>query len=78
MAKIHAMMDIVILKAKSGISRFVKAEQGDFGVGQLAAIVAGVVIIGIVVLTITDMLPEMIQKFWSTITDWFDLMVSGA
>jgi len=74
MMKICAKIDAVIVRAKAGICSFVKEEQGDFGVGQIAGIVAAVVIIGLVLGLVTDRLPDFIDDLWTTITGWFDMM----
>lgn len=67
-----------IQKAKAIMQRrfqvFAKEEQGDFGIGQLAAIVAAVVIIGVVVTIVTGFLPEWIGTIWEKISDLFELI----
>ena len=58
-------------QAKNRISFFARDERGDFGIGQIAAIVAGIVIIGVVVTTITGRLPNWIDRVW----EWISAMV---
>ena len=45
-----------------------KDERGDFGIGQIALIVAGVVIVGVVIALVTDRLPTWIDQVWGWIT----------
>jgi len=52
--------------------KFGRDERGDFGIGQLAAAVAAVVIIGVMTMTITGLLPDWIGQIWSQITLWFE------
>jgi len=58
--------------AKRCARSFAKDEHGDFGIGQIAAIVAGVVIIGVVITVVTGFLPEWIDDLWTWITELFD------
>jgi len=51
---------------------FAKDERGDFGIGQIAAIVAGIVIIGVVISVITGRLPTWIDQLWDWISGLFD------
>lgn len=66
-------MDIAIMQAKTGFGRFVKEEHGDFGISQIAMIVAAVVIIGLIVGFVTDNLGEFLEGLWDTITEWFNI-----
>jgi len=51
--------------------RFIKDERGDFGIGQIAAIVAGIVIIGVVITVVTDSMDTWIGTVWGWIESLF-------
>jgi len=71
MTKSWVKMRTAVFKGKVGLNRFVQEEYGDFGIGQLAGIVAAVVIIGVIVSTITGLLPEWIGQVWTWIGELF-------
>jgi len=62
----------LLLQAKCRAGIFAKDERGDFGIGQIAAIVAGIVIIGVVIAVVTGFLPDWIDEVWNWIQDLFD------
>ncbi|MCL1975341.1 MAG: hypothetical protein FWG61_04170 [Firmicutes bacterium] len=68
---LQAKASMAISKIWNRFSILAKEENGDFGIGQLAGIVAAVVIIGVVVSTITGLLPEWINDIWQWISDLF-------
>jgi len=53
------------------VKRFVRDERGDFGIGQIAAIVAGIVIIGVIITVVTDSMDEWIGSVWGWIESLF-------
>lgn len=59
-------------KTKRWLKTFSKEERGDLGIGQIAGIVATIVIIGVVVAVITGLLPQWIDDLWTWITDLFN------
>jgi len=63
--------------AKGIAKSFVKDERGDFGIGQIAAIVAAVVIIGVIISVVTGFLPDWIEQLWTWITELFDSARNG-
>jgi len=63
--------------AKRAAIGFARDERGDFGIGQIAAIVAGVVIVGVVITVVTGLLPEWIEQLWSWISELFDSAKNG-
>jgi len=63
--------------AKDAATGFARDERGDFGIGQIAAIVAGVVIIGVIISVVTGFLPDWIEQLWSWITELFDSARNG-
>ncbi|MCL1905646.1 MAG: hypothetical protein FWG06_01410 [Clostridiales bacterium] len=74
-AKIRAKMGMAVVQAKSSFGIFVKDERGDFGIGQIAAIVAAVVIIGLIVSIVTGNMESWIDTIWTdNIVPWFDKM----
>jgi len=50
-------------------------ERGDFGIGQIAAIVAGIVIIGVLITAVTGRLGPWIDQLWDWITELLDKTV---
>jgi len=58
--------------AKYKISTFVKDERGDFGIGQIVAIVAAIIIIGVIVSIVTGAMGEWVSYLWEQITGLFD------
>ena len=58
--------------ARLWANRLLHEEQGDFGVGQIALMVASVVVIGVIVMVITGLMPEWIESVWGRIEGWFD------
>jgi len=63
--------------AKGAVTGFVRDERGDFGIGQIAAIVAAVVIIGVIISVVTGFLPDWIEQLWTWITELFDSARNG-
>ena len=57
---------------KEELAAIVEESRGDFGVGQIAAIVAGIVIIGVIIAVVTGLLPEWIEQLWTWITELFE------
>ena len=47
-------------------------ERGDFGIGQIAFIVAGIVIIGVIISLVTNRLPTWIDQLWDWVAGLFD------
>jgi Flp pilus assembly pilin Flp len=72
MRKIGAKIDAVAQKAKTGISGFIKEEQGDFGIGQIAGIVAGIVIIGVIISVVSGNMDTWIDQVWTWVTELFN------
>ena len=62
---------LIWAKYRAGI--LAKDERGDFGIGQIAAIVAGIVIVGVVVATVTEALPNWIGEVWG----WIKTLIVG-
>ena len=72
---------LLITQAKIWMGSFVKEERGDFGIGQIAAIVATIVIIGAIVGIVTGALDDWIggeDGIWGWITDLFKLNTAGS
>ncbi len=65
-------MYTLIEQTKLWAKNFLREERGDFGIGQIAGIVAAVVIVGVIVSTITGLLPNWIGEIWTMITGLFD------
>jgi hypothetical protein len=70
------MQKKTVAKRHAGISRFMKDERGDFGVSQIAMIVVGVVIIGIIFLSVKERLPDLFNSFWGSIEGWLEGMTA--
>jgi len=47
-------------------------ERGDFGIGQIAAIVAGIVIVGVLITAVTGRLGPWIDQLWDWIIELLD------
>jgi len=62
----------LIARTKTGIKTLVREERGDFGIGQIAAIVAGIVIIGVIIGIVTGFMDQWIEEVWGWISDLFD------
>ena len=62
----------LIARTKCKVIAFAAEERGDFGIGQIAGIVAGVVIIGVVISVITGLLPDWIDQIWEWVSGLFD------
>ena len=69
MREIGTKIDMALIEVKTGISRFVQEEQGDFGIGQIAGIVALVVVLGAIVSAVTGFMPDWIDTVWGFITN---------
>jgi len=54
------------------MSAFAREERGDFGIGQIAAIVAAIIIIGVIISIVTGLMPDWISYLWDQITGLFD------
>ena len=67
----------LFMRAKCGISTFAKEERGDFGIGQIAAIVAAIVIIGVIISIVTGLMPNWIESIWGWIEELFDSAGAG-
>jgi len=67
-----AQIGLLLSRVKCRTGLFKKDENGDFGIGQIAGIVAGIVIIGVVISTVTGRLPTWIDQLWEWITGLFD------
>ena len=61
----------LVIRKKEALKRIIREEKGDFGIGQIAAIVAGIVIIGVVISVVSGRLPDWIDDLWTWITDLF-------
>ncbi|MBH5320055.1 hypothetical protein I6N90_19825 [Paenibacillus sp. GSMTC-2017] len=57
---------------KSKMQAFIKDERGEFGIKQIAGLVAVLVFIGIIVTTISGLLPDWIAYVWGLFTTWVD------
>lgn len=66
-ARIWAEKDLAMMWVKSGLSRFVKEERGDFGIGQLAMIVGTIVIVGVIISVVSGAMEEWVGDLWSWI-----------
>lgn len=51
---------------------FIKDQRGELGVGQLAAMVAAVVIIGSITMVVSDNVGEWIGEIWTRINALFE------
>jgi len=57
---------------KSRLGILADDERGDFGIGQIAAIVAGIVIIGVVISAVTGRIGPWIDQLWDWIKELLD------
>ena len=74
MVKICAIMDKNRIKLTAKLRRFVADERGDFGIAQIGAIVATLVVLGLIV----SLLQGGIMQTWITdIWGWFTLWVTS-
>lgn len=62
----------IFVQAKRWMNTFVKEERGDFGLGQIVAIVATIIIVGVVISIVTGQMGDWIDYLWTAITDLFD------
>jgi len=60
---------MLIIRAKCRFGVLARDERGDFGIGQIAAIVAGVVIVGVLITVVTGRLGPWIDQVWGWIVD---------
>ena len=67
-----AQIGFILSWVRCRTALFTKDERGDFGIGQIAGIVAGIVIIGVVISVVTGRLPNWIDQLWEWITGLFD------
>jgi len=72
-----AQMGMLLTWVKCRTGLFTKDENGDFGIGQIAGIVAGIVIIGVVISTVTGRLPDWIDQVWEWISGLFSQTGTG-
>jgi len=63
---------LLFAQAKSWMSNFAKEERGDFGIGQIAMIVAAIIIIGVIISIVTGLMPDWIEYLWGQITALFE------
>ena len=59
-------------QAKCGINTFAEEERGDFGIGQIVAIVATIIVVGVVISIVTGNMDDWIDYLWDAITGLFD------
>ena len=59
-------------QAKHRMNTFVKEERGDFGVGQIVAIVATIIIVGVIISLVTGAMEDWVTYLWTAITDLVD------
>jgi len=57
---------------KCRINNLTVDERGDFGIGQIAAIVAGIVIVGVLITAVTGRLGPWIDQLWDWIIELLD------
>ena len=62
----------LLMHAKSRLGIFAGDERGDFGIGQIAAIVAGIVIVGVIITIITGSMGDWIEQVWTWVTELFN------
>jgi hypothetical protein len=77
LTKLWVKKDAFVAKAKMRITDFVKDEQGDFGVSQIAMIIVGVVIIGLIFSFVQGNLDALLGNAWGAIEDWFLILTTG-
>ena len=63
---------LMLTRIKCLLIVFAGEERGDFGIGQIAAIVAGIVIIGVIISAVTGNMQEWIGQVWDWISELFD------
>jgi len=61
-----------INRTKIGVKLFFQEERGDFGIGQIASIVAGIVIIGVIISVVTGSMEGWIGEVWGWIKELFN------
>jgi len=59
------------------LGTFAREERGDFGLGSIVAIVATIIIIGVIISIVTGLMPDWIDYLWQQITGLFDSFGAG-
>ncbi len=64
MNKIMEKMQISKIKVDVALNKLLEEERGDFGVKQIAMVVAVIVVIGFVIMALKAIMPDVVQDVW--------------
>jgi len=59
---------LLYMQSKFWLRKFAKEERGDFGIGQIVAIVATIVVIGLIITAISGKLDGWIDTVWNGVS----------
>lgn len=57
-------MQISKIKVDVALNKLLEEERGDFGVKQIAMVVAVIVVIGFVIMALKAIMPDVVQDVW--------------
>ena len=52
------------------VDEFINDERGDFGIKEIAMMVAAIVVIGFIVVFLTDNMGDWIEELWNNLLNW--------
>lgn len=64
MNKIIEKMQIAKIKVDVALRNLMKEERGDFGVKQIAMVVAVIIVIGFVIAALKTIMPDVVDDVW--------------
>lgn len=65
MNKIVEKMEITKIKVDVALSNLMEEERGDFGVKQIAIVVAVIIVIGFVIAALETLMPTLVNDVWT-------------